>query len=822
VAFTSNETGTYELFGVSDCLSGSISSSDTIATGANTATTSTLTANTTTNIFVKATDVIGNMSCTSLGGYRHDNQPPPIPNIVYTPATDSFRNTLQFNFTQSTAVTDFRDFRYILNDSVSVLNCSTGTTATNGNTFSINTTTIVRVITCDQGGLESTSVAKTFTLDQTAPLLTLNQAEFFSKNNFVTLSGTCETGLNVAISEAATQLSSTVCASAAWNYQTPNKAVDGVYTFTVQQTDVAANETIVQATFTRDNVAPNFILGSSVAAIQKTNTNSVTWTGSCETGLTITATKNGSAIASPSCASGEWSFSDSAVADGTVNYVLVQTDRASNGTSLNLTWQRDSTVPALALNDGQTAKVISTANTQTWSGTCTAGIAAITVSGSASETINCTSGTWTYTSPSTTTDGQRTYTLTQTNSLPLSATLNLIWTRDSSAPSISLFQLNNSDTTTNRKVVNVNITAADVSTNVLRFCLRVFSAIQASPTPTAECWINVDAPFPGLQPSLSLNLTNYPQFLDFSDGNYWVYGWAQDAAGNSSQASSQSIQLTQAKPPAMAAFFAASDDISYPPLASGKETVSLNNWSYIKWQISDDKAWSSGAVKIFATSNDSIWTEITPSGGIDATSMSGCSVGSSSYTGCFAWQNLYYTGFHRFKLELTDSEGLKTNSLSNALNTGGFSIVAGNVSTGIDGDANRAVFFTEPTIDKSHMVHGMFVVTRKGDFYVADYKRGVLKVDASTGAVSVFVKSSSASTGDGGSASNASIRSVFKIALDPLDRLLIWDYDRIRRVTTNAPIPMIETIIGKVNLSLPTSHPLNYSITAVNSQGWLW
>ena len=820
VSFTSNETGTDELFSVSGCLSGSISSSTSMSVGANTATTSTLAANTTTNIWVKATDSAGNFSCTSLGSYRHDDQPPQAPNIVSTPATDSFKNTLQFNFTQSISVTDFRDFRYLLNDSVSVLNCSTGTTATSANTFNINATTIVRVVACDTGGLASPVSAKTFTLDQEPPLLTLAQVEFFSKNNFVTLSGLCETGLNVVISEGATQLSSSACASAAWSYQTPNKTTDGVYTFTIKQTDVATNETSLQATFTRDNVAPNFVLGTGVTASQTTNTNSVTWSGSCETGLAITATKGGVSINGPSCTAGSWSFTDSSVSNGTFNYVLTQTDKASNGTTHNLTWIKDSNVPALALGTGQVTTVVSTASTQTWSGSCTAGIATISVSGAASTTINCTSGSWTYTTPSTTTDGQRTYTLTQTNTIPQAAMLNLIWTRDATAPSISLFQLNSGAATTNRKVVNVNLTASDVTSNILRFCLRVFNASQASPAPVSDCWVDVDAPFPALSPGLTLTMTNYPQLLDFFDSTYWIYAWVQDTAGNSSAVLNRSITLTQAQPPSILGFFAASDDASYQPLAAGKETVNVNSWSYIKWRIADDKAWPAGAVKIFATSDDSTWTEISPAGGLNATAMSGCSVGALGYTGCLAWQNLYYAAYHRYRIEITDSEGLKTNSLSNALNTATFTILAGNISTGIDGDAKRAVFFSDTFTYESMMAPGSFVVNRLGDIYYADHQRGVIKIDSTTNLASIFIKSGSNYAGDGGLASNATVRYPWKLALDHLDRLIIYDYNRIRRVSTNSSSPIIQTIIGEVDSSKPVGDPLNTFLAAMPYKLW--
>jgi hypothetical protein len=227
--------------------------------------------------------------------------------------------------------------------------------------------------------------------------------------------------------------------------------------------------------------------------------------------------------------------------------------------------------------------------------------------------------------------------LTQINTLSQSATLSLSWTRDASLPLISSFQLNNNAATANAKVVNVNLTASDATTNILKFCLRVFNASQASPTPTDDCWVNVDAPFPGLSPGLNLNLTNYPQFLDFFDGHYYVYAWVQDATGHSSAVSAKTIQLAQAQPPSILGFFGTSDDLSYPPLAAGKEIVALNNTVFIKWKIQDDKEWPTGAGKIFATSDDATWTELTSAGGIDVTAASGCTHQSVRKGHCHCW-----------------------------------------------------------------------------------------------------------------------------------------------------------------------------------------
>src|SRR5690606_37875631 len=55
---------------------------------------------------------------------------------------------------------------------------------------------------------------------------------------------------------------------------------------------------------------------------------------------------------------------------------------------------------------------------------------------------------------------------------------------------------------------------------------------------------------------------------------------------------------------------------------------------------------------------------------------------------------------------------------------------------------------------------------------------------------------------DGGPVREATATAIYKMTIDYQDRLIIWDNDRIRRITTTEPM-MIETIIGATNNGPP-------------------
>ncbi len=89
VSFTSNEAGTAMLYSDAGCLTGEISASAEMAANSNTLTSIVLAANRPTSIYAKATDAVGNYSCTLIGSYTHDDIAPSSPIITGTTPTSN-------------------------------------------------------------------------------------------------------------------------------------------------------------------------------------------------------------------------------------------------------------------------------------------------------------------------------------------------------------------------------------------------------------------------------------------------------------------------------------------------------------------------------------------------------------------------------------------------------------------------------------------------------------------------------------------------------------------------------------------------------------
>jgi hypothetical protein len=92
--------------------------------------------------------------------------------------------------------------------------------------------------------------------------------------------------------------------------------------------------------------------------------------------------------------------------------------------------------------------------------------------------------------------------------------------------------------------------------------------------------------------------------------------------------------------------------------------------------------------------------------------------------------------------------------------------------------------------------------------------RGILKVDPVDGKQSLFLPlgAASSSEGDGGPVSAAKVYGPRKIALDFFGRLIILDYNRIRRVDLTSNPPTINTIIGGGASSADDVDPLSLSV----------
>jgi uncharacterized delta-60 repeat protein len=168
VTFTSNEVGSFQLFGVAGCGSGSISSSASMVAASNAATTASLTVNSTTSIYVKANDTVGNTSCVLIGNYIHDNTAPVLPVIADT--SRSFNASFTTSIQQGIpADANFKEFRYTITGTDPT--CSTGMASSTQPTSVtiLAATTTLKAISCDLAGNISPVATSVYTYDVTPP-----------------------------------------------------------------------------------------------------------------------------------------------------------------------------------------------------------------------------------------------------------------------------------------------------------------------------------------------------------------------------------------------------------------------------------------------------------------------------------------------------------------------------------------------------------------------------------------------------------------------------------------------------------------------------
>lgn len=98
--------------------------------------------------------------------------------------------------------------------------------------------------------------------------------------------------------------------------------------------------------------------------------------------------------------------------------------------------------------------------------------------------------------------------------------------------------------------------------------------------------------------------------------------------------------------------------------------------------------------------------------------------------------------------------------------------------------------------DKSLLDPQMFVVNSAGIIYLRDKDRGIVKINAVSGTQEVIVPQTGAI--NDGLLATATVRKPLRLALDREENLIIFDYDRIRRINLNEQpaSQTIETIVG--------------------------
>ncbi|MFT6069839.1 MAG: VCBS repeat-containing protein [Bacteriovoracaceae bacterium] len=309
---------------------------------------------------------------------------------------------------------------------------------------SVNTTAArFRVNFTDLAGNSNSIQSGTFEIDSIAPSIAISTPAASSYHqSSLTMTGTCETGADVNFSGDIQAAFSLTCAGGSFSQLLNLSDNDGNKTITLTHTDPAGNQSTTNRTFIRDEVPPS-MAKTTGANPGFTGANNFSWGGTCEGNYTINVT--GDETTSFACSAGTWSWTTAdKLVDGTFNYNLSQTDGAGNtSTPFSLSWERDGTPPPFTISapitvaSSGTGALTNNLDAITISGNCE-GTNSIAITGTVTTATSCSSGSWSYTTPTVSTDGTRGYTFTQSDSASNTSYVIVNWTRDTTGPALTL------------------------------------------------------------------------------------------------------------------------------------------------------------------------------------------------------------------------------------------------------------------------------------------------------------------------------------------------------------------------------------------------
>ena len=766
------------------CVSSALASVTSHAsTGAFSLTATALSVDNAHNYYVKSTDSSGNTLCSSALPYTLDRVNPVV-SFTFLDGGEVVKGSqataITYTATDLNMATTPISLEYSLNNGVNWTQIATG--QTNSGTYSWNmpgfnsTTAKIRITAIDRAGntftKESTS---TFTIDSSAPIVTLTTltggqvvragtaqainwtaSDNNTTGNWITLSYSSDSGITWTAITSTTNTGS-------YSWTVPAAVDSSTYRVKVTATDRVGQvtESASGSNIIVDSTAPTVTLTSFTGgqAVLGNSNQTITWNASDanfgSTPITLHLSTNSgstwSTIASNLPNTGSYSWYTNVPDAGTYRVRVTATDAAGiNNTSSSTS---DFVVSTQAPNLSQTTRsspyYSRTDTSVTFGGTCDTGYT-ITITGAESTTLACPAGTWSWTTATQSTDASRTYNFSQTNAV-LTLTISAIWVRDTVAPSLTSVNINNGNAQTPAPMVSVAVTTPETGLSVrLANSSSTFSSCQAQYADNN--W----------QPQSGLT-TNFSHLLSSGDGDKKVCVWAKDQAGNVSTISPaagtanvdmDTITYASGNPPRVVAFEAVNDGGG---AFQGMNNAYQNDPLKITWTVTDVESLDNNPVLLDYTLNGTTWTPIEAGFG-------GLSGNPTSYTHTYYGFSAPTANFFRVRIRVKDSAGnISSELMSKAFNTSPWTVVAGNPGRGVGGSAKSA-YVTRSNTQFTNVAMNPL----NGDVYFIDHGFGVKKMSGATGIVSLFIRYDGSNLGTSGTLDSTK-------ALDTQSMRLLFD-----------------------------------------------
>lgn len=358
-------------------------------------------------------------------------------------------------------------------------------------------------------------------------------------------------------------------------------------------------------------------------------------------------------------------------------------------------------------------------------------------------------------------------------------------TIDSTAPSISSFNLNDGAESSATNFLQARINASDSLTGITQ--------VRISPNSTFadNNWL----PF---------TEETFTYIAPFVSATQTFYAWVKDGAGNISEPLSYVITISIGAPPSLSF------------LAPLNASFSLNQTVHIEWSIVTTIGLNVTSPLLLEWSSDNGITTTTLSSTLINGSNNGCSTIHSGATGCFEFNlppALVGKPF-RLLLRATDINGAQSTIIGPILNVPGLNLFAGKEASLLGGSA-LGTLLTDAA--------GALALDGLGNLFIAG-GCSIYKVDAKTGNVDRYIGNGSCgSTGIGSPPSPSSkIGTIGNVnmAVDNLNRLYwVESGTVIKRINSDGNV---EVFVGGGATPLPpdNTHRLSASFTGVNGLGF--